>query len=73
MAASFSRELGEKVFRSKARPVQMGFWVGGKPGYGLRRLMLSRDGRRKQVLKPREQKHLTTDRVVFIPGPSKDV
>jgi DNA invertase Pin-like site-specific DNA recombinase len=73
MAAEFSRELGEKVFRGKTRLVQMGFWVGGKPGYGLRRLMLSGDGKRKQVMKPGEQKNLTTDRVVLIPGPRKEV
>jgi DNA invertase Pin-like site-specific DNA recombinase len=73
MAAEFSRELGEKVFRGKTRLVQMGFWVGGRPGYGFRRLMLSGHGKRKQVMKPGEQKSLTTDRVVLIPGPRKEV
>jgi DNA invertase Pin-like site-specific DNA recombinase len=34
MAAEFSRELGEKVFRGKTRLAQMGFWMGGPPGYG---------------------------------------
>src|SRR5579862_2194739 len=29
MAAEFSQELGEKVFRGKSRLAQMGFWVGG--------------------------------------------
>jgi DNA invertase Pin-like site-specific DNA recombinase len=29
MAAEFSRELGEKVFRGKTRIVQLGYWVGG--------------------------------------------
>lgn len=73
MAAEFSRELGEKVFRGKARLVQMGFWVGGPPGYGFRRLMVAADGRPKQVLKPGEQKSLTTDRVVLIPGPVEEL
>jgi DNA invertase Pin-like site-specific DNA recombinase len=73
MAAEFSRELGDKVFRGKTRIVQMGFWVGGPPGYGYRRLMVSADGKPKQVMKPGEQKSLTTDRVILIPGPRKEL
>lgn len=73
MAAEFSRELGEKVFRGKTRLAKMGFWMGGPPGYGLRRLMLSGEGERKQVMKPGDQKNVTTDRVVLIPGPRKEV
>jgi DNA invertase Pin-like site-specific DNA recombinase len=69
MAAEFSRELGDKVFRGKTRIVQMGFWVGGPPGYGFRLLMVSANGRSKQVMKPGEQKSLTTDRVILIHGP----
>lgn len=34
MAAEYSRELGEKVLRGKTRIAQLGFWVGGAPGYG---------------------------------------
>jgi DNA invertase Pin-like site-specific DNA recombinase len=73
MAAEFSRELGEKVFCGKTRIVQMGFWVGGPPGYGYRRLMVSANGKPKQVMKPGEQKSLTTDRVILIPGPRKEL
>jgi len=73
MAAEFSRELGEKVFRGKTRLVKLGFWVGGPPGYGFRRLMLSAKGKPKQVMKPGEQKSLTTDRVTLIHGPCKEV
>src|SRR5579863_114702 len=51
MAAEFSRELGEKVFRGKSRMVQLGFWVGGPPGPGYRRLMVSASGKRKQIMK----------------------
>ena len=73
MAAEFSRELGEKVFRGKTGIVQKGFWVGGQPGYGYRRLMVSQEGRQKQVMKPGEQKSLKTDRVILVPGPRKEV
>ena len=73
MAAEFSRELGIKVFKGKARLVRLGFWVGGTPGYGLRRLMVSADGKAKLIMKPGEQKSLSTDRVILVPGPQKEV
>jgi len=73
MAAEFSRELGEKVFRGKSRLVQLGFWVGGMPGFGYRRLMVSADGRPKQKMKFSERKSLTTDRVILVRGPRSEV
>jgi hypothetical protein len=47
--------------------VQLGFWVGGPPGYGYRRLMVSADGKPKETMKHGEHKSLTTDRVILIP------
>jgi DNA invertase Pin-like site-specific DNA recombinase len=73
MAAEFSRELGEKVFRGKTRIVQLGFWVGGSAGYGYRRMMVSAEGQRKQILEPGQQKSLTTDRVILVRGPRVEV
>ena len=73
MAAEFSRELGDKVFLGKTRIVEKGFWVGGPPGYGFRRLMVSANGKPKQTMKPGEQKSLTTDRVTLIHGPRKEL
>ncbi len=73
MAAEFSRELGEKVFRGKTRIVQLGFWVGGTAGYGYRRLMVSADGKRKQILEFGEHKSLDTDRVILVLGPRVEV
>jgi DNA invertase Pin-like site-specific DNA recombinase len=73
MAAEFSRELGEKVFRGKTRIVQLGFWVGGTAGYGYRRLMVSADGKKKQILEYGEHKSLTTDRVILVLGPRVEV
>ena len=40
MAAEYSRELSEKVRRGQACLAGMGFWQGGQPGYGLRRMLL---------------------------------
>jgi DNA invertase Pin-like site-specific DNA recombinase len=73
MASEFSRELGEKEFRGKSRLVQLGFWVGGVPGYGYRRRMVSAEGKLKQVMKPGEQKSLKTDRVILVQGPRREI
>jgi DNA invertase Pin-like site-specific DNA recombinase len=72
MAAEFSRELGEKVHRGKNRLFELGFWVGGKPGFGLRRVMVSASGEPKQVMKEGELKNIKTDRVVLVPGPIRE-
>jgi len=73
MAAEFSRELGEKVFRGKSRLVQKGFWVGAMAGCGYRRMMISAEGKQKQILKHGEHKSLTTDRVILVLGPRHEV
>jgi len=73
MAAEFSRELGDKVFRGKTHIVQLGFWVGGPPGYGYRRRMVSADGKLKQVLRRGEQKNLKADRITLVLGPQREV
>jgi DNA invertase Pin-like site-specific DNA recombinase len=73
MAAEFSRELSEKEFRGKSRLVRLGFWVGGNPPYGYRRLMVSADGKAKQIMHRGEQKSLKTDRVIVAPGPREEI
>jgi len=73
MAAEYSRELGVKVYAGKKRVVQLGFRVGGEAGYGLRRMLLSADGKRKQKLAHGERKSLLTDRVILVPGPKREV
>ena len=71
MAEEYSRELGVKVYAGKKRLVQLGF--SGQAGYGLRRMLLSADGKRKQRLGDGERKSLLTDRVVLVPGPKREV
>jgi len=73
MAAEFSRELSEKEFRCKSRLAERGFWVGGNPPYGYRRLMISADGEAKQIMHRGEQKNLKTDRVILVPGPQEEI
>jgi len=46
MAAEYSRELGVRVSAGQRRLALLGFRVVGMAGYGLRRMMVSPDGRR---------------------------
>jgi DNA invertase Pin-like site-specific DNA recombinase len=72
-AAEYSRELGVKVLDGQRRLARLGFKQGGLPGYGLRRMLISANGSRKQVLAFGERKSIATDRVVLIPGPANEV
>ena len=72
MAAEYSRELGIKSYEGQKRLVTMGYKIGGRAGYALRRMMLSSDGKPKQILHDGEYKSLTTDRVILVPGPKKE-
>ena len=44
MAGEYSRELSAKVWAAQARLAAEGYKVGGTAGYGLRRLLIDRDG-----------------------------
>lgn len=73
LAAEYSRELSEKVFRGKRRLIELGFRQGGSPGIGLRRCLVDSSGRRKAVLRQGEYKSIATDRVILIPGPPEEI
>jgi DNA invertase Pin-like site-specific DNA recombinase len=73
MAAEYSRELGVKVLAGQERIARLGFRAVGMAGFGLRRMMVSSDGRRKLVLQDRERKAIHTDRTILVPGPRKEV
>jgi DNA invertase Pin-like site-specific DNA recombinase len=69
MAGEYSRELGVKVFAGQQRLAQLGFKLGGRSGYGLRRMLVSPSKRPKQLLAFGERKSIATDRVILVPGP----
>jgi DNA invertase Pin-like site-specific DNA recombinase len=73
MAGEYSRELGVKVFDGQKRLVQLGFRAGGPELYGLRRMIVGADGRRKHLLNSGEAKSIITDRVILVPGPEAEV
>lgn len=73
MAGEYSRELGVKIVAGQKRLTLLGFKQGGEAGYGLRRMLVSPTGDRKQELAPGERKSIATDRVILVPGPSDEV
>jgi hypothetical protein len=73
MAAEFSRELSDKVFNGMTRLVSHGLWAGSQPGFGLRRMLVSSDGERKQILMRGERKNLRSDHTILVPGPPEEV
>ena len=73
MAAEFSRELGVKCYDGQKRLAQLGFKMGGLPGYGFRRMLFSSTGEKIRALRTGEYKSVSSDRVVLVPGPRAEV
>ena len=62
MAREYSRELAVKVLEGQRRLARLGFKQGGRPGYGLRRVLVSPDRLPKQPLAHGEGKSLPLTR-----------
>ena len=73
MAAEYSRELSERLSRTKKILTENGFRVGGAAGYGLRRMLLSPGGSRRRLLAHGEVKDIRTGRIILVPGPAHEV
>lgn len=73
MAAEYSRELSDRITRTKKILTERGFRVGGAAGYGLRRMLLSPEGTRRRVLDHGEVKDIRTGRIILVPGPAHEV
>jgi DNA invertase Pin-like site-specific DNA recombinase len=73
MAGEYSRELSSKVFLGQCRGTRAGFHQGAFPGYGLRRVLVDKDGSLKGPLQRWERKSIQSDHVVIVPGPANEV
>ncbi len=73
MAAEYIRELSAKVLAGQRHLAAKGYKLGGRAGFGLRRLLLDSEGRPKMILQAGEEKHLATDRVTYTLGPPEEV
>ncbi len=73
MAAEYSRDLSQRLSRTKKILTERGFRAGGPAGYGLRRMLVSLDGTPKQILHRGEVKSLANGRVILVPGPPEEI
>jgi DNA invertase Pin-like site-specific DNA recombinase len=73
IAAEYSRELSVKCFLGQRRLAEKGFRVGAQSGYGVRRMAISADKLRTQLLADGERKSISSDRIVLVPGPPEEV
>ena len=73
MAAEFSQELSTKVVEAAKKCVQLGYRVGGVPGFGYRRFEVTAEGKPRCQLRFGERKYVETDRVILVPGPRNEV
>lgn len=72
-AATYSKNLSEKVFLGQANLVRRGYHQGGMPGFGIQRLLIDEHATPKGLLLPGQRKSLQTDRVILTPGPDEEV
>lgn len=73
MAAEYSRELTVKTSAGQRLLAAEGYHVGGAAGYGLRRMLISANDRRRRVLQKGECKNLKSDHTILTPGPKREV
>lgn len=73
MSGEYSRELSNKVFQGACKLIRLGYKQGGAAGFGLRRMLVDHNERRKGELRMGEQKSIQTDRVILVPGPDEEV
>jgi DNA invertase Pin-like site-specific DNA recombinase len=72
-AASYSRNLSEKVFAGQKNLIKRGYRQGGISGFGLRRQLVDENENKKEILQTGQRKSLQSDRVKLIPGPIEEV
>jgi len=73
MAAEDSRNQSAKVFAGQSRIAGLGYWVGGRPGYGLRRELMDANGKSRGLLEFGQWKAMQNERVVLRAGPPGEI
>ena len=73
MAGEYVRELSERLRRAKRLKAELGHHTGSVVVFGLRRELLTFEGKARLVLKPGERKAISTDRMRIIHGPDEEV
>jgi DNA invertase Pin-like site-specific DNA recombinase len=73
MASEYSRELSDKVFRGQSNLARLGWHVGARSPYGMRRMMINPDGESRGTMGHGERKSLQSNKVILVPGPPEEV
>ncbi len=72
MAAEYSRDLSIRTFAGHSRAAQLGLHATGTPSYGLRRILIDRDGSRKCVLEVGQRKNIREESIGLGLGPVQE-
>jgi len=67
-AAQYSRELSDKVWRGCVKITEQGYWAGGSPPYGTRRLLLDEKRDPLHPLEPGQRNGIQNQRVTLVEG-----
>ncbi len=67
-AAQYSRELSDKVWRGCVKITEQGYWAGGSPPYGTKRLLLDEKREPLHPLAPGQRKGIQNQRVTLVEG-----
>ncbi len=73
MAGEYVRELSERLRRAKRLKAQLGHHTGSVVVFGLRRELLTFEGKVRLILQPGERKAISTDRMRIVQGPAEEV
>jgi len=72
-AAQYSRELSDKVWRGCVKIAEQGYWAGGSPPYGFKRLLLDEKREPLHTLAPGQRKGIQNQRVTLVAGDAAHV
>lgn len=73
MAGEYVRELSERLRRAKKLQAHLGHHTGSAVVFGIRRELITHDGKTRQILQAGERKAITTDRIRLVLGPAEEI
>jgi hypothetical protein len=73
MAGEYVRELSDRLRRAKKLQAQLGHHTGSAVVFGIRRELITHEGKARQILQAGERKAITTDRIRLVLGPTEEI
>jgi len=68
MASEYSRHLSQTVTRGHKSNAEKGFWNGGPPPYGYKRMLCDSESNEIEILRTGQAKQLKNQKVKLVPG-----